>query len=550
MFDAAPGTTSPDVHPGRACGALYEDGARLCTPPQARAPAGAPGRVVGRRPPPSYSAGRTHSAKGGTTLQAGAGLLDDLRRLLGPRLVDRPEDLLVYECDAATLYKTLPLAVVFPESTDEVVQIVRRCAAAGVPFVPRGAGTGLSGGATPAEGGVLIATSRMRRILHVDLDDGYAVVQPGLVNIQMTRAVAGRGYAYAPDPSSQMACTIGGNVAENAGGPHCLKHGMTTKHILGLTVVLPDGEVVQLGGPVPDAPGYDLVGVFVGSEGTLGIATEIVVRLERQPACVRTFLAAYPSMAQACATVSEIIARGLDPSALEILDRLTIEAVEASVYAAGYPRDADAVLLIELDGLEVEVEAARLEVVDICRAHGALELHEAADEEARRRLWKGRKGAFGAMGRIATDLLVMDGVVPRRKLQWILGEIYRIRDAYGVTLSNILHAGDGNLHPNISYDGRDAEQTRRVLAAGEEILRLCVEAGGSLTGEHGIGIEKRDFMPLLFDAADLDVMRRLHAVWNPSGLCNPGKVLPDARACVEARGRMLAPDDGAPVGQP
>ena len=400
-------------------------------------------------------------------MQDGTKLIEALGRLLGRRVHHRPEDLLVYECDAATLYKTRPLAVTFPESTGEVVRIVRLCRDAGVPFVTRGAGTGLSGGAMPAEGGVLVATSRMRRILHVDLDNRYAIVQPGLVNVLLTREVAADGYYYAPDPSSQMACTIGGNVAENSGGPHCLKHGMTTKHVLGLTVVLPDGEVACLGGPIPDSPGYDLVGVFVGSEGTLGIATEVTVRLERQPQAVRTFLASYARMSEACASVSEIIARGLDPAALEILDRLTIEAVEASVYAAGYPREAEAVLLVELDGLEAEVEAASAGVAEVCRAHAALELLEARDEEERKRLWKGRKGAFGAMGRIDTDLLVMDGVVPRRKLQWILEQIYRVRDRYGITLSNVFHAGDGNLHPNISFDGRDPEQTRKVLAAGE-----------------------------------------------------------------------------------
>ncbi len=475
-----------------------------------------------------------------------AALIDDLERLLGARVHHRPEDLLVYECDGLTVYKQPPIAVVFPESTAEVAAVVRACAAHNVPFVARGAGTGLSGGARPVEGGVLIATTRMRRILQVDLDDRFAIVQPGVVNILLTQAVAPDGFSYAPDPSSQMACTIGGNVAENSGGPHCLKHGMTTKHILGLTVVLPDGRVMTIGGPEPDAPGQDLVGLFVGSEGTLGIATEIVVRIEPKPQTVSTFLASYARMTDACATVSEIIARGLDPAALEILDRLTIDAVESSVYAAGYPREADAVLLIEMDGLAPEVEAAGAEVAAICRAHGAIDLQEARDEAARKKLWKGRKGAFGAMGRIATDLLVMDGVVPRRKLQWILEEIYRVREKYGVRLSNVFHAGDGNLHPNISYDGRDKEATRRVLAAGEEILRLCVAAGGTLSGEHGIGVEKREFMPVFFSDIDLEIMRRVHDAWNPRGLCNPGKVFPTAKACVEARGRMLTLDTELP----
>jgi glycolate oxidase len=292
-------------------------------------------------------------------------------------------------------------------------------------------------------------------------------------------------------------------------------------------------------------PDMDALDLFVGSEGTLGIATEVVVRLEKEPQAVHTLLASYAHMADACASVARIIARGLQPAALEILDHLTIEAVEASVYAAGYPRDAEAVLLIELDGLGAEVEAASVEVEAICRACHALELQAARDPVTRLKLWKGRKGAFGAMGRINTDLLVMDGVVPRRKLEWILGEIYRIRDAYGVKLSNILHAGDGNLHPNMSYDGRDPEQVRQVLGAAAEILRLCVECGGTLSGEHGIGIEKRDLMRLAFDEQDLEVMRRVRDVWNPRGLCNPGKVLPATQSCVEARGRMLTLDDVA-----
>ena len=486
----------------------------------------------------------------GDATMSTTGFLHELTHLLGARLHHRPEDLLVYECDALTMFKTAPLAVAFPETTAEVAAIVRTCQGHGVPFVPRGAGTGLSGGAKPVEQCLIVEMARMRRILHIDLDNRFAVVQPGLVNLHLSQAVAAEGYYYAPDPSSQMACTIGGNVAENAGGPHCLKHGMTTRHILGLEVVLPNGDVVTLGGPEPDAPGYDLVGLFVGSEGTLGIATAITVRLDKQPESVRTFLASYARMADACATVSDIVARGLDPSALEILDHLTIAAVESSVYAAGYPRDADAVLLVELDGLEAEVELAAVEVAAICRARGALTLEEARDAVARARLWKGRKGAFGAMGRINTDLLVMDGVVPRHKLQWILEQVYRVREKYGVTLSNVFHAGDGNLHPNISFDGRDPEAARRVMAAGEEILKLCIECGGALSGEHGIGVEKRDLMPLLFDPPDRDLMLRVRDLWDPRRLCNPEKVLPAARSCIEARGRTLTLDATAAPASP
>jgi glycolate oxidase subunit GlcD len=482
----------------------------------------------------------------GMAVQDETGLLRTLQSQLGDRVAVRPEDLRVYECDGLTMYRTPPVAVVFPRDTAEVASIVRACCAHGVPFVPRGAGTGLSGGATPEGRCVLIETSRMRDILHVDLQNRYAVVQCGLVNLQLTAAVSAAGFYYAPDPSSQMACTIGGNVAENAGGPHCLKHGMTTRHILGLRVVLPDGAIVTLGGPLAESSGYDLVGAFVGSEGTLGIATEVTVRLQPQPETVATYLASYRSMVHACATVADLIAAGIDPSALEILDHHTIEAVESSVYAAGYPREADAVLLIELDGLAEEVRLAGEDVQRICTAHQALAVEEATDVEERKRLWKGRKGAFGAMGRVSTDLLVMDGVVPRHKLPWILDHIQRIRDRYGVKLSNVFHAGDGNLHPNISYDGRDEEEKRRVLQAGEEILWRCIEAGGSLTGEHGVGVEKRDLMPFQYSDADLERMRRFRDVWNPEGLCNPDKLLPTARACVEARGRMLSFD--APEG--
>lgn len=477
-----------------------------------------------------------------------AALLGALEGLLGDRVYSRPEDLRVYECDGLTMYKKLPRAVVLPETTQEVAAVVRICVAHNMPFVPRGAGTGLSGGATPIGRCIIIETSRMRRLLHVDLANRYAIVQCGLVNQKLTTAVVDDGYYYAPDPSSQMACTIGGNVAENSGGPHCLKHGMTTRHILGLTVVMPTGEVVELGGPLAEVLGYDLVGMFVGSEGTLGIATEITVRLQPQPEAIGTYLASYRSMSDAISTVTDLIATGINPSALEILDRLTIEAVESSVYAAGYPRQAEAVLLIELDGLADEVRLAGEDVDRICRSNAAIDVEMAMDPAERQRLWKGRKGAFGAMGRVNTDLLVMDGTVPRHKLQWILKEIYRIRDHYQVKLSNILHAGDGNLHPNISYDGRSEEERQRVLRAGEEILYRCIEAGGSLTGEHGIGVEKRDLMPFQFSDADIAIMQNLREVWNPQGLCNPEKLLPTAKACVEARGRMLTFEDSATPG--
>jgi glycolate oxidase subunit GlcD len=375
----------------------------------------------------------------------------------------------------------------------------------------------------------------MRRVLHVAVDDGYAIVQPGVVNLDLTTHVHHHGLHYAPDPSSQSVCTIGGNLAENSGGPHCFKYGMTVDHVLGALVVLPDGSLARLGGPAgARAPGQlDLLAVFCGSEGTFGIATEITVRLCRDQESVRTLLGAFASMSDACRTVSDIVAAGLVPAALEILDQATIRAVEASVYRAGYPADAAAVLLVELDGPhEVLVEEAA-EVRACFARHGALRIEEATDYAERKRLWKGRKGAFGAMGRLNTDLYVLDGVVPRTKLEEALAGIAAIGQKHGVVMTNVFHAGDGNLHPNISYDGRDPAQTARTIAAGHEILQLCVDLGGSISGEHGIGTEKLDHVRMMYGEADLDVMARVRTTWNPSGLCNPGKVLPQRGACAE-----------------
>jgi glycolate oxidase subunit GlcD len=448
------------------------------------------------------------------------------------RVLTEPAQLLVYECDGYTLHKERPLAVVLAESTADVVRTVELCNRHGVPFVPRGAGTCLSGGPTPSPGAILIELARMNRILEVDPENGFAVVEPGVINLDLTRAVARHGLHYAPDPSSQAACTIGGNVAENSGGPHCFKYGMTTNHILGVEVVLPDGQVAQLGGPC-GSDGYDLRGVFIGSEGTFGIATRIWVRLMPDPQEVRTFLAAFRSMEAACRSVSRIVASGLLPAALEILDDLTIKAVEASIYAAGYPQDAAAVLLVELDGLSAGMDDARDRILAICGEEGAISLEEARDPAARLRLWKGRKGAFGAMGRLNPDLYVLDGVVPRGELPATLAKVKEIARRYELTLSNVFHAGDGNLHPNISYDGRDPIVRARVLAAGSEILAHCVAVGGSITGEHGIGVEKLDHVTFMFTRDDLEVMERVRRVWNPRGLCNPGKVLPERSACRE-----------------
>ncbi|MFO1076704.1 MAG: FAD-linked oxidase C-terminal domain-containing protein [Planctomycetota bacterium] len=455
---------------------------------------------------------------------------------LGPeRVVHARDALLAWECDGFTVHKSRPLAVVLPESTAEVQDVVRALAAAAVPFVPRGAGTCLSGGPTAHGDAVVIDLSRMRKVLEISTVDLAAVVQPGVVNVDLTAAAAHLGLHYAPDPSSQTVCTIGGNLAENSGGPHCFKYGMTTDHVLGALIVLPDGSLARLGGAAgPRAPqSFDLTGLFCGSEGTFGIATEITVRLCRNPATIRTLLGSFATMAAACRTVSDIVAAGLVPAALEILDQATIRAVEASVYRAGYPKDAAAVLLVELDGPTEVVAEDAAEIDAFFRRNGALRIEEASDAAERKRLWKGRKGAFGAMGRLNTDLYVLDGVVPRSQLERALDGIAAIAARHRVVLTNVFHAGDGNLHPNISFDGRNAEETARVTAAGGEILRLCVELGGSITGEHGIGSEKLDYVPLMFRPEDLEVMARVRAAFDPSGRCNPGKVLPTRGSCAE-----------------
>ncbi|MFO0276309.1 MAG: FAD-binding oxidoreductase [Planctomycetota bacterium] len=459
-----------------------------------------------------------------------------LRDLLGDRRVlVSPDALLAWECDGFTVHKARPRAVVLPGSTAEVQAVVRLLHGERVPFVPRGAGTCLSGGPTAGPDAVVLDLSRMKQVLRVDADDLFAVVQPGVVNVELTAAVRQLGLHYAPDPSSQTVCTIGGNLAENSGGPHCFKYGMTQDHVLGAVVVLPDGEIARLGdagGPRP--PGLaDLLGVFCGSEGTFGVATEITVRLCRDQQGVRTLLASFASMADACRAVSAIVRHGLVPAALEILDRATIQAVEASVYRAGYPSDAAAVLLVELDGPTDVIAEEADEVRAAFAAHGALRSEEATDAAERKRLWKGRKGAFGAMGRLSTDLYVLDGVVPRSALECALDGIAAIGVRHGVTITNVFHAGDGNLHPNIPFDGRDAAETARVVAAGREILQLCVDLGGSISGEHGVGAEKLDHFGMMYGAADRDVMARVRAAFDPHGRCNPGKALPSRGACAE-----------------
>ena len=464
----------------------------------------------------------------------------ELGHIVGPaQVLHSPADLLVYEADALVHYTEKPRAVVLPGSTDEVVEVVRWCAAHDVPFVPRGAGTGLSGGALPCDAGIVLEMARMNRVLEVSRADRWAHVEVGLVNQELSQAVEETGLFYAPDPSSQSACTIGGNVAENSGGPHCMKYGMTTQHVLGLTVVLPDGTRIQLGGPLGAGPDLDLLGTFVGSEGTFGVATEAWVRLTRRPATVRLLFFAFSELESACHAVCEMIAEGVQAAALEMIDQRTIEVIEDSVYACGLPTDAAAVLLVELDGLTEQVDEETRQVERLSTRHGAFQSRRAESAEERMQMWTGRKVAFGALGRLKPNLYVQDTVVPRSMLASVLRRIIEIAEEHGVLLTNVFHAGDGNLHPNISYDGRDEHETAQVMKAGEAIIQTCLDAGGALSGEHGIGREKRDFMRRLFSGDDLALFSKLRECFNPRGLCNPDKVLPGTKVCAEFRERAL-----------
>jgi glycolate oxidase len=455
-----------------------------------------------------------------------------LERAVGrDAVVWRPEELIGFEYDG-TIEKALPQAVVLPTTAEQVSAVVRIALEAGLPVVPRGAGTGLSGGAVAALGGVVVALTRMKRILEVDEVNRIAVVEPGVVNIELSKAVEDEGLYYAPDPSSQRACTLGGNVAENAGGPHCLAYGVTTNHILGLEVVLPDGSIAWLGGRTRETPGYDLRGVFVGSEGTLGIATKIVVRLLRKPEATRTLLAIFDEVDHASEAVSAIIGRGVLPAALEMMDREIIKAVEPALHV-GYPLDAGAVLLIEVDGLREAVAEQAAAVREVCLSVGAREVREAEDAAERERLWAGRKGAISAIGRIAPNYYVLDGVVPRTRLPYVLRQVYDTCARYGFPVANVFHAGDGNLHPNVLFDERHPGETARVLEVGAEIMRLCVDAGGSITGEHGIGFEKRSFMEWIFSEADLAAMARVKAAFGSNDLYNPCKLFPTGKGCGE-----------------
>jgi glycolate oxidase len=488
-----------------------------------------------------------------------AGLIGRLRQIVGPdALIANEDELLVYECDGYVVEKRVPDVVAFPASTQQVVDIVRACNECDVPFVPRGAGTSLAGGTLPVGGGVMLCTTRMKRILDVNLRDRYAVVEPGLVNVHLTQHLKGTGYHYAPDPSSQGACTIGGNVATNSGGPHTLKYGVTVNHVLGAEVVLPDGEVVQFGGPCEDLPGYDLTGLFVGSEGTFGVCTKVWVRLTRDPAAYRTMLGVFETVRAATEAISAIVGAGIVPAALEMMDQGIIEALEAAFHF-GFPLDAGAVLLIEVDGLEVAVDEEAKKIVELCLQCGAREVRAANTPQERQLLWKCRKQAFGAIGRLSPSYCTQDGVVPRTKLPEILEFITRTSDKHGIRIVNVFHAGDGNIHPILLFDERNHEQLQRVIAAGDEILSKCIELGGSVTGEHGIGVEKISFMcepengesrkqgaessgdsesgsgtsprRYLFTRTDVAVMEDLRKVFNPGGRCSPHKLLPTAGGC-------------------
>jgi glycolate oxidase len=462
-------------------------------------------------------------------------LAREFERVVGKtNVVQRKEELLVYECDGLTSYRQRPAMVVLPRTTEQVSEIVKICHRYNVPFIARGAGTGLSGGALPVENCVLIGTALMKQILEIDYENQRVVVQPGVINNWVTQAVSGAGFYYAPDPSSQIICSIGGNVAENSGGVHCLKYGVTTNHVLGLKLVLPDGEIVEVGGKVSEMPGYDLTGIFVGSEGTLGIATEITLRILKTAESIHVLLADFTSVEAAGQAVSDIISAGIIPGGMEMMDNFSINAVENVVATNCYPRDAAAILLIELDGLAVEVEANSERVSAICRQNGARSIRVATDPQERFTLWKGRKAAFAAMGQISPDYYVQDGVIPRTKLQDVLHKIELLSQKHGYRVANVFHAGDGNLHPLILYDNSIPGQLEQVEELGGEILKLCVAVGGSISGEHGVGAEKRCYMPEMFNETDIETMLWVRQVFNPKGLANPEKIFPTPRTCGEA----------------
>jgi glycolate oxidase len=460
-------------------------------------------------------------------------LSDRLRAIVGDGgLITSPSELLVYECDGYTIEKNKPQVVVFPTSTEHVVQIVQLCNELNLPFIPRGSGTSLAGGCLAVGGGVMIALTRMKRILEVNYRDRYAVIEPGVVNLALTNQLKPNGYHFAPDPSSQGACTIGGNAATNSGGPHTLKYGVTVNHVLGLELVLPDGRVVQTGGPAEDSPGYDLTGVIVGAEGTFGVVAKLWVRITRNPEAYRTLLGVFETVDDATNAISDIIGAGIIPGALEMLDNLILQAVEAAFHF-GFPLDAGAVLIMEVDGLESGLDSEADRIKTLALKNKAREVRRATTDAERLLLWKSRKQAFGAIGRLAPSYCTQDGVVPRSKLPHILRVIQKIGEKYQLRIANVFHAGDGNIHPILLFDERDADQVKRVLNASHEILQECIDCGGSVTGEHGIGVEKINLMPKLFTPEDLGMMLRLRSAFNPDGRCSPDKMLPTSGACIE-----------------
>jgi len=454
-------------------------------------------------------------------------VLNELGDIVGSdSVLSSREDLLVYECDGQTLFKHVPDAVVFPTSTEQVSALVRLCVRRKIPYVARGSGTSLSGGAIASRGGIVIALSRMNKIIDVDVKNQVVTVESGVINNWVTDAVTGLGYYFAPDPSSQPAATIGGNIGHNSGGAHCLKYGVVSNHVLGLEVVLPNGEIIQTGGTAQDVPGYDLTGLFVGAEGTLGIVTKAILRVIRKPQAAKTVMAIFDNVSDASNSVSQIIASGIIPGAVEFMDKLAVQAVESSIHAAGFPRDAEALLLIEPDGLKESVETLLERVLKICHANNAKEVKFAQTEQERKRWWTGRKGAFGATGRLSPNYIVLDGTIPRSQLPKMLALIGEISRKHSIGIANVFHAGDGNLHPLVLYDSRKAGDDEKAMRAAMEILKAGAEMGGTITGEHGVGLEKRPAMHFIFTPTEISVLRNVKQIFDPDGLCNPDKIFP------------------------
>ncbi|MDN4523047.1 FAD-binding oxidoreductase [Fictibacillus fluitans] len=466
--------------------------------------------------------------------------IKNLAKIVGDRsILYHKEDLLAYDCDGFTIHKHLPKAVVFPKDTLEVSHLVKYCSDNGLPFLARGAGTGLSGGAIPINGEVVISLVKMKKLLSVDYENRRAVVEPGFVNLKLTNSISEKGYYYAPDPSSQYCCTIGGNVAENAGGAHCLKYGVTTNHILGLEVVLPNGEIIEIGNNgVPDVPGYDLLGLITGSEGTLGIVTKITVRILKNPEAKQTVLAYFDDVSDGSHAVSDIISAGIVPAALEMMDKTAIEGVEAAAFPVGHPRDIEALLLIEVDGISAGIDEQISQILDVCKNRNVREVKVAEDEAERARWWANRKTGFGAMGAISPDYLVQDGVIPRSRLPEVLNRIKQISEESGLRIANIFHAGDGNLHPLVLFDARIPGQTDLAIEAGSACLQACADVGGTITGEHGVGIEKKEEMRFVFTDEEIQAQTAIREVFNPENLLNAGKLFPSPGRCAEVKKEM------------